>query len=145
MDLHIMSSIGAIKHRPDKPTYAIRIYSSAFYEQVKGYKLRESIFYRKIVEYIFDDNDRSFQAGPVTITNALADTIVGDFAENKAQTEALLVHCTQGQNRSPAVVIALNEIFTLGQNSEELCDRFKRYNRAVYRAIMEAGERHVSK
>ena len=141
MDLHIMSLSEAVGHQPVKPTYAIRIHSS-----FSDYKpeLQKSHFYQRIAEYIFDDNDAFYQAGPVTITENIANALVRDFAESKNGVEALLVHCSRGKNRSPAVAIALNEIFNLGHNSEELKSRFNESNWAVYKAILEAGQRHQS-
>jgi len=83
-----------------------------------------------------------YQTGPTTITKDIADTLVQDFAESRNSVEALLVHCTRGRNRSPAVAIELNEIFGLGHNSEELKDKFNESNWEVYKTILESGQRN---
>src|SRR3989344_221992 len=88
------------------------------------------------------ENEPLFQAGPVTITEDIADSIVRDFAKHKDNVEALLVHCTRGRNRSPAVAIALNEVFSLGDNSNELKKEFHAYNKHVYKLVFEAGQRY---
>ena len=134
-----MSSKEAILHEPNKPTYAIRIFSSPTSDNGRD-PLRNSDFYRKIVEYVFEDTDPFiFQAGQTIITSEIARSIVSDFAEHKNSIEALAVHCYFGKNRSPAVAISLNEIFGLGANSKELKQKFNEYNRYVYDTLMEAG------
>jgi len=141
MDVHIMSLSEAVGHKPVKPTYTIRIYSSFSHFNLE---LQKSPYYKRIVEYTFDDNDAFYQTGPVSISPGLAYILVKDFAENKNWIESLLVHCSRGKNRSPAVTIALNDIFGLGCNSEELKDKFKEFNPAVYKAILEAGQEYLS-
>ncbi len=136
-----MSLSEAVEYQPVKPTYAIRIFSSFDDSDYKP-ELQESHFYQRIAKYIFDDNDSSCKAGPVTITEDIANAIVIDFAESRNGVEALLVHCTRGRNRSPAVAIALNEIFSLGHDSKELKARFNESNWAVYKAILKTGQRH---
>ena len=140
MDLHIMDLLRAPEYEPVKPTYAIRIHCSTSPDP--EFVLKKSQFYRKISEYSFDDNEPLFQAGPVTITEDIADSIVRDFAKHKDNVEALLVHCTRGRNRSPAVAIALNEVFSLGDNSNELKKEFHAYNKHVYKLVFEAGQRY---
>jgi predicted protein tyrosine phosphatase len=140
MDVHILSLWDALAFEPVKPTYAIRIKSS-FSEA--GRKLKDSALYKRIVEYTFDDNDHFFQAGPVSITTEIADALLMDFAEHKKGVEALLVHCSRGKNRAPAVAIALNEIFGLGYDQKELKNRFRALNTEVYSTISEAGQRYL--
>lgn len=133
-----MSVMDAVEYVPDKPTYAIRIYSS-FHPEIMEFPLISDPLYRKIAEYVFDDNDKFFQAGRVTIDSNLARSIVTDFSTYRDKVQALLVHCTMGKNRSPAVAIALNEIFGLGHNTEALLKKYQACNRSVYAAILDAG------
>lgn len=141
MDLHIMSLRDAIAYVPDKPTHAIRIFSS-FSLEARKFELRQaSEHYRRIVEYVFDDNFPGFRAGPVSMTPNLADRLVKDFVDHRSQVQALLVHCTHGKNRAPAVAIALNEIFGLGHNTSELKTKFPESNWEIYRTILAAGRK----
>jgi len=137
MDLHILSLRAALDFKPAKPTYAIQIYSS--FSSVRSKLSVES--YTHIAQYVFDDNDERFTAGPVTITTDIADSIVREFAEWKDRVEALLVQCSRGENRSPAVAMALNELFNLGHDSAKLKGQFNVYNDFVYRAVLLAGQR----
>lgn len=136
MDLHIFWSDEASKFLPDKPTYAVRIFMSGLKEMPK---LQESPHYLAIQEYTFDDNDGPLRAGPVSITPEIAESIVLDFAQYRDRVSALLVHCSKGINRSPAVAIALSETFELENDTESLKKIFTQRNQEVYRAITRAG------
>lgn len=138
MDLHILDSSGAEHFQPTKPTYAIRISLDG---QTPFKELQNSPWYVKIAEYTFDDNYPGCKQGAVTLTPEMADTLVRDFAQFKDSIGALLVHCGQGKNRSPAVGIALNEGFGLGHDTEELKNRHNRYNRYVYKLVLESYRR----
>lgn len=141
MDLHILPRKEAIVFVPSKPTYAIRIFSSFHTELDRQLLLRPSPNYRRIMEYIFDDNDIGGRSGPIDLTPQMALELVRDFAQHRDTVQALLVHCTLGKNRAPAVGIALNKIFALGKKHEELEKRFAEYNRLVYREILYAGKK----
>ncbi len=135
-----MSFLESQAHQPVKNTYILRIHSS--HGPMPGLPHPEQ--YRRVVDYTFDDNDANYHSGPMTITNDIADIIVKDFADHRSWIESLIVHCTKGKNRSPAVAIALNEIFELGHDSSELKRIYKEANGDVYRAILAAGQRNKS-
>ena len=138
MDLHILSEQDALEFLPAKPTYAIRIFSS-WTDEEKIRPLQNSKLYLKIRKYVFDDND-NVELGPIWFDRDLAKKVLNDFKGFKNLTEALLVHCSEGENRAPAVAMALNEIFNLGQNADELRERyggFNGYNRRVYNTLKE--------
>lgn len=141
MDLLIFSLGDAINFQPVKQTYAIRIYSSGYSEWMSSLKLKDSSIYAKIKEYVFDDNDNFFKGGPLTIDEAIARTIINDFKEEEENIEALLVHCTKGQNRSPAVAMALNDIFTLGHDTRELRRKYPFANGYVYCMLVETAKK----
>ena len=135
-----MSLREAVDHQPKKPTNIIRIFPSL---SIKT-PLRYSYLYKKIVEYTFDDNDTypfNFEVGPLWFDEKIAEAIINDFMGYRKGVEALVVHCSMGQNRSPAVAISLNEIFELGQNSDLLKQKFNRYNHHVYNTMIEAAQR----
>ena len=139
MDLHILSLSEAVGFQPTKTTYGIRIYASNSQER---YDLQESQLYTGTHIYVFDDNERLMRAGPVDITEEIADLLIRDFATQKDRTEALMVHCSRGKNRAPAVAIALNEVFDLGHDTLKLKAKHNGYNKLVYKFILRAGQRH---
>ena len=146
MDLHILSSFKAEKFMPSKPTYALRIFSSNHPSLPipEKPKLQASNHYIGIGEYTFDDNEWRAVVGPVSITEEIADSIVQTIEQFRHRMEALIVHCGRGINRSPAVAIALNDIFHFGHDSDALKKNFPQFNKDVYRAIKSAWERYIS-
>lgn len=142
MNIKITSLWDAVSYKPDKPTYAIRVFSS---ESVLGSdrQLKQSPMYKHIREYIFDDNDTHpflIKCGRKWLDEDTARQIVSDFKENRGEVETLLVHCNQGQNRSPAVAMALNELFELGNDLSELQKKYKDYNHFVFEMLMHIGQ-----
>mgnify|MGYP001560034415 CR=1 FL=1 len=140
MKLHIFSRSDAVSFQPEQRTYAIRIFSS-WNLPIERNPLRESPLYLSVREYVFDDNDDFYQAGPRTIDDTIAAEIVDDFAKGRGEAECLLVHCGRGINRAPAVALALNDIFHLGHDSRWLRDKYKVSNQYVYQALIEAAGR----
>ncbi len=142
MDLNILDWRGALEHEPQKPTYAIRIFGT--YVQPPIPELKNSPFYERIATYVFDDLIE--RPSSILITPEIAQEIIGDFSRYRDRASALVVHCSRGKNRSPAVAMALNDLFSLGHVSlghgpETLERRFQDYNRKVYRTVMEAGRK----
>ena len=135
-----MSWWDAAAHVPDKPTYAIRIFSSY---KIDAQPLQESSLYKKVSEYTFDDNDTHpfiIKGGDKWLDEGTARKIVEDFRQNMEGVEALLVHCSRGENRSPAVAMALSELFDLGHDPEELKKKYDRYNHFVFDMLMRVGK-----
>ena len=133
-----MSLEEAVEHHPNKSTYVIRIFSSGGAGQTP---LQDSKLYKKINIYTFDDNDTypfRIESGPKWFDEQIAEEIIRGFSEHKEGVEALVVHCVMGSNRSPAIAIALNEIFSLGQDSNLLMQEFEDYNRHVYNTMKKA-------
>jgi len=140
MDLHIFGKWDAQEFQPIKPTYVIRIFSS-YSDDLDKKPLADSPFYRRIVEQTFDDiwpgsPSVGFQ-NPTMFTEEMADSIIRDFSAHKDSIDALLVHCSRGKNRSPAVALALNEVFNLGYNSQELKKQYPDATWFVYRTLKE--------
>lgn len=138
MDIHIFSLEEALDFVPSKPTYAIRIFSKA--EHSSWLQLKPSEFYKTVATYVFDDNDEFYQAGPKTIDDATAASIVTDFAKHRDEVDALLVHCIRGKNRSPAVAIALNKIFRLGADSDALEKKYPAFNDYVHQLLLKSAK-----
>src|SRR3989344_8057151 len=129
MRLLIMSIEEARDYQPVDITYAIRIWnnwSDGMMRVMKDdFPLISSQLYRTISEYVFDDIDprwldKDGSSRCAVFDHTLAEKVISDFQEKGRDCESLLVHCARGLNRSPAIAIALNEIFKLGHNSEEL-------------------------
>jgi len=140
MDLKIFGLMEAVDYQPINPTYVIRIGSK---RSDFKFALQESGLYT-VVEYLFDDNDPTrwgkLSKNSITIDEVIARSILSDFKEKGLDKETLLVHCSMGKNRSPAVGIALNEIYNLGHNTEELKKRFPEANWYVYETLLKVAE-----
>lgn len=142
MDLKILGLIEAVTYQPTNPTYAIRISSKELV--VLKTALQQSNLYT-IVEYFFDDDDPTFWGkvsdDSITIDEIIAGNILSDFEEKGLDKDTLLVHCLGGKNRSPAVGIALNEIYNLGHNTEELKKQFPEANWYVYEMLLKVAKK----
>jgi predicted protein tyrosine phosphatase len=145
MEILVMAGWDAVKYNPDKKTYAIRIFHSKTAEKDP---LVESGLYAHVAEYTFDDNDTHFKGCPFTIISGpkwldeeTAKKMLEDFARHREGIECLLVHCGQGMSRSPAVAMALNEIFGLGQDAEALREKYSDYNMYVYQKLKDVAEK----
>ena len=68
----------------------------------------------------------------------IAKRILDDFEEVKKNVDTALVHCVRGKNRSPAIGMAINEIY--GWGIENLKEKFPSYRRFVYNLMLEAGK-----
>ncbi|MBU2637683.1 MAG: hypothetical protein KJ955_01800 [Nanoarchaeota archaeon] len=146
MEIKVMGFRKALAHTPLVPTLAMRIFDSDADPIIKR-PLVCSPFY-KIYCYTFDDldmdiihalypNDKSYLRR-VHFSEDIAKQILTDFENSRQGMLELLVHCTLGANRSPAVAIALNEIFGLGHNTDEMKTKYSAFNRYVYRLMKEA-------
>ena len=135
-----MSLSDAIDYKPVRQTYAIRIHSARFDVDEP---LEPSSLYT-IKEYIFDDRTPQLGEGKLFDT-MLAKKIIYDFKEQQERQKTLLVHCSRGLNRAPAIAIALNDIFQLGQDSEVLKQKFPETNWYIYDLMKEVGDSIVGK
>jgi len=142
MELLITSLMDAIKYHPVKKTYAIRISSEFTIDHL--YDLIESDNWVSIASYVFDDVWPGMPGGlrsrDVVFNEDLAQSILTDFKEYLPQTEILLVQCQRGMNRSPAIGIALNEIFGLGYDSDSLKEKYPEYRPFVYDTLLKVGK-----
>ena len=135
MDLEILSGVLASQYIPRNSTYAIQIHSGMLPPSVK---LQNSSLYT-IREYVFDDVDPYNGDTPkeaVVLDELLVRLIITDFTNHGLGKETLLVHCSRGINRSPAVAIALNERFNLGHDTLALKNKFSYSNWYVYDMIL---------
>ncbi len=142
MELLIMSLWDAAEHKPEKNTCALRIFSS--YETFKK-PLQNSPFYVNIFEYIFDDVEPWYaKENDVLFDTDMAKKLITDFDKNREKCESLLVHCGRGINRSPAVGMALNDIFKLGRDSSLLEKMYPECNWYIYNTMKEVAEKYFS-
>jgi predicted protein tyrosine phosphatase len=149
-DIHILSLEEALSFIPDEPTYAIRI--SSPYDNNTQYPLMESPHYRAVHHYLFDDMwpgmpedfySYLLEEQYKPFTTETAHQIIDDFSRVVDSIDSLLVHCQYGLNRSPAVAIALNDIFELGEDSAFLKQHYPEYRRFIYKTLLEAGEEYL--
>lgn len=145
MNIHIMGSRTANTYLPVVPTLAFQIFDS--YPGSPKITLRNSPLFT-VCSYTFDDIDldqllkhypetdlNKLAQKHVLFNRTLAQEILDDFTIQKIDNLDFLIHCTLGASRSPAVAIALNEIFNLGQ--QNLKERHPAYNHFVYRILKE--------
>ncbi len=139
MEIVIKTLFDVIKYEPLNPTYVIRIFSPGKYTKPisERAQLIESPNYKKQFIYFF--NDEIFNISDETNARKL----IADFSRNKDGIESLLVHCVLGQNRSPAVAIALNDIFNLGNDRRELMRLYPKFNQSIYRRMVEIGNQRI--
>ncbi|MBS3140460.1 hypothetical protein J4479_05665 [Candidatus Woesearchaeota archaeon] len=137
MDLEILSLLEACEYRPKNRTYALRIASPKHLYESPVFDLVNSPLYT-IVTYAFEDENppRLYHS----LTESLAKQILTDFKDRGLDQDTLLVHCSRGQNRSPAVGMALNDIFGLGYDRKVLKQKFPEANWHVYRRLLEVSK-----
>ncbi|HLD72535.1 MAG TPA: hypothetical protein VJA23_03035 [Candidatus Nanoarchaeia archaeon] len=138
MDLLIKGFIQAFQHQPTNPTYVIRINSEVFPLEKKHGHRDHPLYTPK--EYTFDDRTPNLGSGRL-FTPDIAERILTDFRTDGLDKEALLVYCIRGKNRSPAVGMALNEIFALGHDPEELGRQFPETNWYIYGTLLNVADK----
>jgi predicted protein tyrosine phosphatase len=110
MDIVILNRKESAKYTPSKSTYAIRIRD--FNGRKRLPRLVDSPLFKEVKIYRFDDADPDSNGrGP--LKEGLPEKIITDFQKLKDGCECLMIHCNQGESRSPAVGLALNDIFNL--------------------------------
>lgn len=140
MKLLILSLTDAVTHKPTRQTYAIRISSPGL--SLAGFPLADSCLYSRIREYYFDDIEPSCVChDDVLFDSTMAEMMLRDFQEHKGCCKSLLVHCSRGRNRSPAVGMAFNEIFGFGYDPDKLKGRYPDANMHVYNVLKEAAKK----
>jgi hypothetical protein len=154
MELIICNYLYAPRFYPIKPTLAFRIRDDhpVSVNNIGTDPLVNSKFYVCVKEYVLDDTDTDTilkkhpeQDTPENwarwkrgdyITPKMASIVLNDFKTYYKQAECFLIHCTAGASRSPAIAIALNEIFDLENDSEALKNKYP-YNKLIYRKLKE--------
>ena len=91
--------------------------------------------YDKILQVKFDDEEIEYH-GLKLITNKQAEEII-NFALNNIDKD-IFVNCDAGLSRSPAIVVALEEIF----NGNDVKDKYPLHNKYVYRKIKDVWLKH---
>lgn len=138
-----MSQDEAYLHVPTNPTYVIRILMSGQIMFNAPFKpLKDSSLYRAVREYVFDDVWPGIESSrDILFSPNIAEEMLKDFVMNRNQCSDLLVHCSRGINRSPAVAIAFNDIFSLGANSDEFRMKYPQANWFVYNSLINEARR----
>jgi hypothetical protein len=86
----------------------------------------------------FYESRGHIQGRSILFDEDLAKKILNDFENVQDKTENVMVHCTFGKNRSPAMGIAMNEIY--GWGNEGLKEKFPHYRRYIYDVMVGASK-----
>lgn len=153
MDIRIFNDESMVFYRPEKPTFSIRVFNHKK-ENGEVMPLVNSDLYVAEKRYFFDDitlgDARHFdnfnhslwffknirRINYKVFDKDTARAIISDFKEVIPRTECLAVSCEYGAGRAPAIAIALNEIFSLGQDSNKMRLNFINYNSYVYEMLI---------
>ena len=133
MKITMMGFEKAESYVPTVKTYMIRIFDGINYpESITFIHYGDLVLSELFVEkrYVFDDLqlDKILEVAPdynwkedgaVYFDIEIAKRIIEDFIEEGKDCLEMIVHCTFGLFRSPAVAMSLNEIFDLGNDFEE--------------------------
>lgn len=124
MDFKIFSEDMAVRYKPTVPTFAIRIFNSY---RVGWRDLRKTGLYVGETHHFFDDvTPFDTEPGLVLFSDAMALSMLEDIVLLPKGTQALMIHCALGASRSPAVAVALNEVFNYGH--DELWAQYGNHN-----------------
>ena len=115
-------------------------FNSPDFERVAGKSWEElSREYPRMTEKSFLsylENGCSF--GRITLFDKnKAIKILEDYDNIKKDVDSVMIHCNRGENRSPAVGIAMNEIY--GWGIEGLKEKFPNYRKFVYDILKRVG------
>jgi predicted protein tyrosine phosphatase len=128
----------------DQPIYLIRIFNSPdWLASVPYAELNCPEQFKIIRSYVFDDISRFTDDNElVSFNDEIADRIITDFDNEGKYCQTLLVHCWAGKSRSPAVAIALSEIFHLKTPEQiaEMKKQFSIYNKNVYHTMLDVNK-----
>jgi predicted protein tyrosine phosphatase len=142
MDIKILSTEQLFAYYPPPMTYGIRI--TPPFERGHVDPLPQADRYHHFVTYEFDDIvpelARSFQ---ILFSEDLAWRILLDFHRHRKDCSTLVTSCLRGQNRSPAVAMALNEVFALGQDQRVLQRVYPELDKRVYHTLLRVAESYA--
>lgn len=96
-----------------------------------------------LYQYFFDDVNS--EADGILITPDISKNIIYDFEKNKNNYTGLLISCKYGAGRSPAVAMALNEVFNLGHDTFLMSKEFPQFNNYVFQQISRVGTKKTRK
>ncbi|MBT7705983.1 hypothetical protein HN747_00905 [archaeon] len=139
MKIHILSGEVAEAFIPGRETYCICIGNSCMNETAVNHlndlKLCTANVYR------FDDtrpNDSCRLEGDIIFNDIMARGIWSDFLDNYRVGDDLLVHCSAGLGRSPAIGLAINKHLRLDWDSQRgILQNAPGFNRWVYKTMLE--------
>lgn len=157
MICYVLNYLQARNFEPKQPTLAIRIFDPDAKETFDGEWLNHpnapfpSGKYIAELRFIFSDcdPDRGQKHIGQPFSANLAETLLRQVQQYQGQFEQLVIHCNAGMNRSPAVAMALDEIFGWGSHylgpRKKVIQTYKDAqttgNDFIYRLLWEAAER----
>jgi hypothetical protein len=156
MKITILSLKEVQIYQPADSACLIRIFGNE--ESYQEYSHVEGSFVKSAV-YFFDDFDLYLEAqsgtehlkkiihteNPQIFHKNLAVNIISEFDTWKRHEsfEELVVHCYLGAGRSPAIALALNEIFQLGCRTQDLIKLYSEYNEYIFDVMVAVGKNYL--
>lgn len=71
-----------------------------------------------------------------------AKRILLHFRDHYQTADSIVINCVQGKNRSPALAIGLNEIYSLGQDKDYLNAKYAEANWYIYKILIETASKY---
>jgi len=156
MKITVLSLKNVQIYKPPHLACLIRIFGDE--ESYNEYSNVEGSFVKRAV-YFFDDLDLYLEAkygkdhlkkiihaeNPQIFHKNLALKIISEFDTWKRHEsfEELVVHCYVGAGRSPAIAMALNEIFQLGHQTKDLINLYPEYNEYIFDVMVQVGKDYL--
>ena len=147
MKVHILSLRDILdEYTPKTHTYVVSITGSTQADQALQNMIEPTLknpLYT-VHRYTFDDITPKWGKG-LLLNQETARAIITDFATGHEHCQELVVHCFRGKNRSPAVAMALVELFGLDADVEALKRTYDEANLHVYNLLKEEGRKILEK
>jgi predicted protein tyrosine phosphatase len=136
MEFIIKDKISVLEYMPKVPTYVIRILDCNDDRPILP--LVSTSLFKEVNIYRFDDPDPDAN-GKGPMLSKVAEKLLHDFFSARTKfldLQSILIHCNEGEARSPAVAAGLNEIFNLGQVTWRFSVDYPRYNDHVFKQLL---------
>lgn len=99
-------------------------------------ELKFQSFFKKILIYNFNDKKELTKE---SFNQKILKQLKKDTQKIKEDFDTIIIHCSMGLSRSPAIALGLNHIYKLGFNERKIKKLRPRYNKFIYNLIKGIG------